>query len=982
LRARLWKTAAMLRSIVLALTVCTGFTGLAYEITWQKYLAILLGAHSEATATVLGLFLGGLSLGYWLFGAVTRRLVERGRNSGKPAPLLLVYGVIEAGIGLYCLIFPWIFPVVRSASVGLPTGEGALAFAVDTGLAALLIVPPATLMGGTIPILTQALARDLEDATRVHALIYGWNTVGAFLGSLATGFFLIEWLGLDGVLWVLGWVNVVAGGVFALMSLRQREIVPLEPTEAAPLRTNVFAVYGTAALLVGFAMMVLQTVTIRIAGLSFGSSEYTFAMVVAVFVLCIARGSFGVSSRAVIGRYALVITLWVLALYFAGLYFLLETSPYWAHVLRVVFRDFSASFYPYYLATFAVVLIVIGPAVVLSGATLPLLFHALRREVGDLGAQAGRLYSANTVGSLLGALVGGYLLLIWLDLHHTYRIAVAAIALAATIVTLHLVPRIRFVGAAALLLVAFVGLGEFPAWRVNYLMAGTFRSRQPEVWTFAGPSVLGERRADFSFHDDDPNTSVGILDSNGPEGLTRSILVNGKSDGNSSGDLTTTVLLGLVPAMFADPPSNAFVIGFGTGVTAGTLAELPEVQKVTIAEISSAVIKAAPLFDFADHGVSTHPKVQIVHSDAYRALLKGNHSYDVIVSEPSNPWVTGIEQLYSREFLSEARDRLTPRGVYCQWFHRYEVSDEAIALVLKTFASVFDHVSVWQTNRADLMLLGFRDGELATDVDRLARRAERPEFRAEMERLGISGLPALLAHETIPLGVVRAAALRGPIHSLYHPRLNFEAGRAFFVGNQGTLPFTGYGEPAQVGSVNSLAHRYFENRDGADPEPIRAALATRSCYQRLPGCGAYAASWSQMQPKSEEFRTFAATIQSRNGPLFMPRMRVLLGTPPANPKQRIRPAVAVDLTRLFMEEYAHGAPLEPSALLGFWERCGLSPAGESACQRGVRTAQRMMIGDAPPQPDHWLTAEIETSSLHAAPADEHEEGAGGHGPEE
>src|SRR6185503_8902608 len=130
LRARLWKTAAMLRPLVLALTVCTGFTGLAYEITWQKYLQILLGAHSEATATVLGLFLGGLSLGYWVFGRLTRSLVERGKKSGRPAPLLLVYGAVEAGIGLYCLLFPSIFPLARSASIWLPTGEGGLAFAV------------------------------------------------------------------------------------------------------------------------------------------------------------------------------------------------------------------------------------------------------------------------------------------------------------------------------------------------------------------------------------------------------------------------------------------------------------------------------------------------------------------------------------------------------------------------------------------------------------------------------------------------------------------------------------------------------------------------------------------------------------------------------------------------------------------------------------------------------------------------------------
>src|SRR5258707_763276 len=150
----------MLRWVVLALTAITGFTGLAYEVTWQKYLAVLLGAHSEATAAVLGLFLGGLSLGYWALGALARALVARGARIGRPGPLLRVYGAVEAGIGAWCLVFPWLFPIVRGASAALPSGDGALAFAVDVALAALLIVPPAVMMGATIPILTQALARD------------------------------------------------------------------------------------------------------------------------------------------------------------------------------------------------------------------------------------------------------------------------------------------------------------------------------------------------------------------------------------------------------------------------------------------------------------------------------------------------------------------------------------------------------------------------------------------------------------------------------------------------------------------------------------------------------------------------------------------------------------------------------------------------------------------------------------------------------
>jgi spermidine synthase len=960
----------MLRSLVLALTVCTGFTGLAYEITWQKYLQVLLGAHSEATATVLGLFLGGLSLGYWVFGLLTRALVERGKKSGRPAPLLLVYGAVEAGIGVYCLLFPWIFPLARSASVWLPMGEGGLAFAVDTALAALLIVPPATLMGGTIPILTQALARSLADATRVHALIYGWNTAGAFLGALATGFFLVEWLGLDGVLHAMGFVNIGAGIVFALLGRKRRELVELDPGGGAAPAAGVFAVYGTVALLVGFAMMVLQTIVIRIGGLSFGSSEYTFAMVVAVFVLCIARGSFSVSSRANIGRFALVGTLWGLTVAFAVLYFLLETAPYWAHVLRVMFRDYDPAFYLYYVAAFTLVLIVVGPAVLLAGATLPLLFHTLRREVGDLGSQAGRLYSLNTVGSLLGALIGGYALLIWLDLHHVYRIAVAALLLAAALATLQQIPRIRFAGAAALLIAGFVAIGEFPAWRPAYLHAGTFRTRQPAPWTFFGPSVLTMRRPNYSFSDDDPNTSVAVLDSGKAEdeGFSRSILINGKSDGNSAGDYATTTLLALVPALFAERPEHAFVIGFGTGVTAGTLAQLDEIKSVTIAEISSGVIKASPLFDFADHGVSTHPKVRFVHSDAYRALLKSRQNYDVIVSEPSNPWVTGIEQLYSYEFLSEARDRLTPHGVYCQWFHRYEVNAESIALVLKAFSVVFDHAAVWSTNHADLMFLGFRDADLALDVARLDRRAQHPDFRAALDSLGIADLPTLLAYEAIPLGVLRAVDLQVPIHSLYHPLLNFVAGRAFFAGHQAELPFTGYGGAAEVGAANSLLGRYLRGLDGRDPEAIYAETAKRVCNRRLPGCGALVAQWASAKPVSDEFRSFAARMARERGPRFVRRMRALRDGQLDNPELRIPPKVAVALTELFIDEYSHAAPLDPTALLGFWERCGINATGVSVCRPGLQTAERLVLGDAPPHPDDWLNPVAEVMEHYAAPA--------------
>ena len=223
-------SAAMIRRIALSLTVLTGFTGLVYEVTWQRYLATLLGSHSEATAAVLALFLGGLALGYALFGRATRRLAARDATSS--GPVLRVYGGVEMAIGVYALLFPALFDAARAVSFRLPF-DGGPGFAFDVALSALLILPPAVLMGGTIPMLTQALARSLDDATRTHALVYGFNTTGAFAGALAAGFWIVPSLGLAGALVAMAVVNLAAGAIFVALGLRASAAPPLPPPEAA-----------------------------------------------------------------------------------------------------------------------------------------------------------------------------------------------------------------------------------------------------------------------------------------------------------------------------------------------------------------------------------------------------------------------------------------------------------------------------------------------------------------------------------------------------------------------------------------------------------------------------------------------------------------------------------------------------------------------------------------------------------------------------
>ncbi|RIL01336.1 MAG: hypothetical protein DCC71_18065 [Proteobacteria bacterium] len=936
----------LVRITALLLTTLTGFSGLVYEVAWQKYLATLLGSHSEATAAVLALFLGGLSIGYSLFGAVTRTVVRRAEARGEAPRLLLLYGAIEAAIGASALLFPWLFQGVRALSLAIPHEAGGPGFALDVFLSALLVLPPAVLMGGTIPILTQALSRSIDDATRLHAHVYASNTAGAFLGALAAAFVLIPWLGLTRVVLAMGAVNLVAGTTFVAIGLSRRGAHPprtaADPSAPAP----PLGLYAAVALLVGFAAMAFQTVLIRLGGLSLGSSNFTFSMIVAVFVLCIALGSFLVSALPRIPAGLVAGTQWALALLMALLYSHLNYAPFWAHVVRSWFRDVDAAFYPYHLTVFACALVVLAVPIGLSGATLPLIFHQLKRQVGDLGSAAGRLYSWNTVGSLLGALLGGYVLFFWLDLDQVYLVALGAVLVAATLLTIQVFALPRLGALVLLLAPALSTLFMMPRWDPSPFAAATFRLRAPRAEDALGPQGFFERvmaGGRIVFYDDDPNSSVAVREVNTPNGPDPAIVTNGKPDGSIQVDYPTMALAALIPALFAERAEQSFVIGYGTGVTVGELAAMESMRSVTVAEISPGVIEAGKHFERHNQGALGSPKTRVVVSDAYRALLRSEQEYDIVVSEPSNPWVAGVEMLFSQEFLRAAKDRLRPGGVYAQWFHCYENDDAVVELVLRTYASVFDHVAVWYTLGPDVILLGFEDRDAAQRVDlgRVARRFGQSDLAAGFARAGIHGLPALLAHELMPVGVLHAAGLQGDVHTILHPVLSHRAGRAFFRGHEAKLPPTAGPPASAIGASQSLLRRLAAASGGRLDDDAHRQVVTEVCKTRPPLCTTMMARWMADVPESAARDEVLASL------LKMPPFRRHLG--PAKlatlssfydrvaTADAVSPSEATRYTDLFVEYYAHGAPFSHGALAGVWSRC--RDQGGARCAPARRRAE-------------------------------------------
>ena len=946
-----------MRVLALGLTVLTGFSGLVYEVVWQKYLATLLGSHSEATAAILALFLGGLSVGYALFGWVTRRCVERAAAGKRVPPLFVVYGSIEAAIGVWALCFPVLFSAVQALSVQVPHGAPAVSFCVDVAFAALLLLPPTILMGGTIPILTQALAHDLQDATRFHAFVYAFNTAGAFVGALAAAFLLIPALGLRGTLAAMGGVNLAAGAGFLWAGLNVRarqptshQAAPATSQTVAPRTRNAaaaasatsraFLPFAVAAFLCGFAMMCMQTVLNRLGGLAFGASHFTFAMVVATFVLSIALGSFAVSMLPRIHDAAVVVAVLLLAAVLAGLDRFWGDLPYWSHTLRARFGHEAGDFMPFWRAAFGWMLLLLLVPIGLSGAVLPLLFHVIRRRIGELGSMAGRLYSWNTAGSVLGAFLGGYVLLFWVDLHAVYRVAVVVLTLAAALLGARLLHGRARAAAWAAVAAVLLGLGLQPAWNPLHLSSGPFRARGVLGPEGQGPAAFFkgyDQRVSVLFYDDDPTTSVAVWEGKHKGAVrSRAIVNNGKSDGEIPTDNTTMIFAGMLPALLARECTSSFVIGFGTGVTVGELAALPVMTHVDVAEIASGVLRAAPFFAYGNQQAATNPKVRCMRTDAYRALVRSTAAYDIIASEPSNPWVSGVEMLYSREFLTAAHDRLAPGGVYAQWFHLYETDTATVSMVLRTYCSVFDQVAVWHGMEQDLILLGFRDADPSQHLGRLMQRAGEPAFAAALARAGVTNVPALLAHEVLPLGVLQADALPGPLHTLYRPRLSDLAARAFFRGEAATLPPLLSAPAVVAGEDNSLVRRFTQDPQRWDRKARVASLAETFKYRPAAGV-TLLAEWAVEEPNSADvqaaFDQFwrAKNLSQGTDPSDIARLEALLsGDVPAVTSL----ASARRAAQLFEAHFLYAFPFQRSALAQYWDHAAGGERG-SAERRAV-----------------------------------------------
>ena len=787
-------------AVVLGSFFISGVAGLLYQVVWTRYLALFLGHTSYAIIAVLAAFMGGLALGNAWLGAVADRV-------RRP---LLMYAGLELGIGVFALLFPKYFSLMQGAFIGVVRAagpEGVARLTLQFLFAGATILLPTVLMGATLPVLTRFVTRSLSELRGRVATLYAINSTGAVFGTLWADWWLIPGMGLEPTV-QLGAVLSLAVGLVAWGVSRAtgESDDPVPATTAEPVTETFTPAQLRLALaaigISGFVAMVYEVAWTRLLALSLGSSTHAYSLMLATFISGIAAGGWWVArwrhpggTLEAFGKAELALA----ASLFVSIWFS-DLLPWWFVELSELLERTPGAFALYELIQALVCFGVMFLPAACLGTTLPLASRAATAALAVSGRSVGRVFALNTLGTVLGAVVGGLVLLPVLGLARTFALGIAVNALLGMAI---LAPRWRHralvwaVPAAVLAVTWWGAIRLQPRWERAFALG---------IWR-AGITrpTLADYRAmvdavDLRFYRDGAGSSVAVIADRLSSGVEQlSLRVNGKTDATSVGDMSTQVLMAHVPMLVGPGGREALVVGLGSGVTVGSFLRHPSITRVEVVEISPEVVEVAGrFFGLANHSALLDPRVHLVLEDAKTFLQTTPRTYDVIATEPSNPWMAGVAGVFSREYYLNLRSRLNPGGVVAQWFQVYESSDRIVDIVIHTFSSVFPNVGVWHIGPGDVLLIGTL-GPMMPDLADLQRRFNEPGVRDELASVGIQSPMTLLGLELIPQGAgasVPEAFPETPIHSDFHPILEYAAQRAFFERGNAEKLFV-VGEPQQ-----------------------------------------------------------------------------------------------------------------------------------------------------------------------------------------
>jgi spermidine synthase len=730
----------------------SGAAGLIYQVAWGKALGLIFGHTAYAIATVLAVFMGGLAAGSAFFGRWSKSRTEPIALYSRIEFLAGAMGALSlAGLAGVRFLYVAAYPHISSAPELL-----ALKF---LGAAVILFLPT-FLMGGTLPVLVYGVTRNRAELAARASQLYWVNTLGAFVGTLVAGFILLPGLGLRLTVGVAVVLNILAGLVAWQIQIAPES--PLRrpraeaPTKASTNRLQqqvtprflllLFAVVGATA----FAYEIAWT---RLLAIEIGSSAYAFTLIVAAFLAGTVIGSviFQVFSK---GSRQVTVTTFSRTQTWIGIAALaaLPLFHWIPSVIPPLLRSTEQTFAGLVLAQAVTCALTVMPMATIFGFNFPavLVLLGATMEPNTGGASViGKAYAANTFGAIGGALITGFVLVPWLG---SFRVITAAgavnILLALVLDWSWPLLRMRSLAVNFVCLAMAVVLGFSSFFRNQSLLS---LSAALYGNTFQGHLTLEEIAAtnDLVFSAEGVNDSIAVIRSDNYEALR----INGKVDA-STGDARTQLLLGHLGAVFHPAPRRVLIIGFGSGMTVSAVARYPDVERIDCIEIEPAVIRAAPYLDMLNRGVLSDPRLHLIFDDARNFLLTSRDKYDLIISEPSNPWITGIATLFTTEFYAAVRQRLAPGGMFVQWVQAYSLAPGDLRMIVATLTPHFPELTLWRGEGPDLLLLGRTDAT-PFHFDRLRALWHDPAVRKDFESMEVHQPEGLVAYFLLDDAAVR-----------------------------------------------------------------------------------------------------------------------------------------------------------------------------------------------------------------------------------
>lgn len=823
-------------SLIALLFIISGATGLMYQVVWFKYLSLFLGNTTYAQTVVLATFMGGLAIGAALWG-------RRADSSSRP---LALYGFLEILIGLYCLFYPTFLDWCQSAFTRIvmalqSPSDGTEVLFLKLIISLLTLLFPTILMGGTLPILVRFISERIEEAGPNVATLYFLNSFGAVVGSLLAGFSFIPLVGLSVTVYTAAIVNILIGvialGLVRLAGQSGADAVHLADVIADAHQEEVAAISFSpkqvrVALIVaglsGFASMVYEVTWVRLMIPVLGSSTYSYSLMLVAFISGITLGSWLVSTF--FGKIKNLFRFLAVCQLGAGLSMavtlpLYGMIPYFFwQVGHLLSRTSDA--YPLYLGSqFLFSFLIMFIPTIFLGMTLPVASRIAVRSMAVLGRSVGNVFSINTLGTVLGSITAGLILIPTIGVRHAMEMAmVLNVLLAVGVIVVEsgmLRRRLMLLLPSSILVAGYFFFST--DWNRSVMLSGTFRNIARNTEPPSSYREFKQRNDDVKvlYYKEGTSMTIGVVEGQSVLGNQKILMVNGKADASSKVDLPTQILLGQVPMMLHPKADTALVIGYGSGVTVGSILTHP-VEHIECVEISPEVIEASVHFEEVNNRALDDPRVRIVIDDALSYLKLSTRRFDVIVSEPSNPWIAGIGNLYTAEFLQECRNHLRPGGFMVQWVQLYETNDEIFKMIIRTFQSVFPHVSVWQSLAGDVLLLGSMEPQVPDD-EALERKFSAPAIGQDLRRIDIADGATLYSLHMMSRERLLEYADLGPLNTEQLPLLEYWAPRALFL-NEGTVRVHRYDERTSFGTASSWLAKRAREKGLTDTERLNIGL--------------------------------------------------------------------------------------------------------------------------------------------------------------